>query len=87
MIQVKQMQDTHTMIVISATETCAFPSSCGRESIQKLQPDSPFDPRLIDTIVSLFDCAAGQVYLGTDIYTEIKKPGFGVSKDMVRNCP
>ena len=85
------MEDNQCRIETDATDTRPFGSSCGWDSICQLKPDSPFDSPLIDTIVALLDDSAASeprpVYLGTDVYTEMNKEGFGNSKSLVNHIP
>lgn len=72
------------------SKTRAFRSFCGPESIRRLKPDMPLDPPLVDTIVALAMPAGSELpsaYLGTEIYEETKKSGFGQSKDLVSHMP
>lgn len=81
------MNDHQCQIRTEANCMQAFPSSCGWESIRRLESGFQFDPPLIDTIVALVEKSAMKeprpVYLGADIYTEIGRDGFGDSKRMV----
>lgn len=83
------MEETQSRI--EAAATIAFPSTCGPESIRNLKPDTPFDPPLVDAIVSLAKPAnsygTSPVYLGAACYTEIMKDGFGTSKSRVSHIP
>jgi hypothetical protein len=81
-VQAKHMEDNRLRIETIVTETRPFRWSCGPESIRRLMHDSPFDPPLIDIIVA--QSKSGQpVYLGSVIYAEIQKSGFGDSKRLV----
>jgi hypothetical protein len=75
---------------INATGTIVFPTHCGPESIRRLKPDLPFDPPLVDAIVSMTkppESGPTPVYLGAKIHTEMKKSGFGKTKSLVSNIP
>ena len=83
------MQDTKCRIETDATDTRPFGSSCEWKSILQLKPGSRFGSYLVDAIVALVgDSAVPEpkpVYLGAEIYTEIKKWGFGASKRWVKD--
>lgn len=76
------MKDNHYQIEISPSDTLTFGTSCGWESVLQLKPGSPIGSSLLDTIVTLAESTENQprpIYLGSEIYSEIKEPGFGNS--------
>jgi hypothetical protein len=86
-LKVNYMNDHQRRIMIEANSTRAFSSSCGWESIRRLELGFQLDPPLIDTIVALVEKSAMKeprpVYLGAEIYTEIRRDDFGDSERMV----
>ena len=86
--QATQLENCRSLITTDATATRPFKFSCGPKSIRQLTADSPLDPPVFDIIVSLVKPATSEyptVYLGTFVYLEITKWGFGHSKTMVNH--
>ena len=81
-LKAKEMEDSQQSIVIRPSSTQAFRSCCGWSSVRQLKPGHWFGGDLINTILGLLANADGlqSVYLGTDIYLELKKTGFGETK-------
>jgi hypothetical protein len=87
------MWPSSSLEVVDIVATIVIPTTCGPESIRRLKPDQPFDPPLVDAIVSMVKPTQSNlqpIYLGVEIYSEICKTeeaGFGTTKSLVCDIP